>query len=80
MAGRAATGGLPGGAASLVGHVLGVPLVLAAGWSLFGVDMFAMIAVIAVLAIAMLFAFEYSAAEVATSAARPWARRCSSTQ
>lgn len=58
----AASGGLAGGAASLVGHILGVPLVLAAGWSLFGVDMFAMIAVIAVLAIAMLFSFEYSAA------------------
>ena len=58
----AASGGLPGGAASLIGHVIAVPLVLAAGWSLFGVDMFAMIAVIAVLAIAMLFAFEYSAA------------------
>lgn len=57
----AASGGLPGGAASLIGHVLGVPLVLAAGWTLFGVDMFAMIAVIAVLAIAILFAFEYSA-------------------
>jgi len=53
---------LPGGAASLIGHVVGVPIVLAAGWSLFGVDMFAMIAVIAVLAIAMLFAFEYSTA------------------
>ena len=58
----AASGGLPGGAASLVGHVIGVPIVLAAGWSLFGVDMFAMIALIAVLAIVMLFAFEYSAA------------------
>lgn len=58
----AASGGLPGGAASLLGHVLGVPIVLAAGWSLFGVDMFAMIAVIAVLAVAMLFAFEYSTA------------------
>ena len=59
---KAASGGLPGGAASLLGHVLGVPIVLVAGWTLFGVDMFAMIAVIAVLAIAMLFAFEYSAA------------------
>jgi len=49
-------------AASLVGHGLGVPLVLTAGWSLSGVDIFAMIAVIAVLAIAMLFAFEYSTA------------------
>ncbi len=58
----AASGGLPGGAASLIGHVVAIPLVLAAGWTLFGVDMFAMIAVIAVLAIAMLFAFEYSTA------------------
>ena len=55
----AASGGLPGGAASLIGHVVGVPIVVAAGWSLFGVDMFA---VIAVLAIAMLFVFEYFAA------------------
>ena len=39
-----------------------MPFVLATGLSLFGVDMFAMIAVIAVLAIAMLFAFEYSTA------------------
>lgn len=62
LSAAAASGGLPGGAASLIGHVLGVPIVLAAGWSLFGVDMFAMIAVIAVLAIAMLFAFEYSMA------------------
>ncbi len=62
LSGDAASGGLPGGAASLVGHVLGVPLTLAAGWSLFGVDMFAMIAVIAVMAIAMLFVFEYSTA------------------
>ncbi len=62
LSAAAASGGLPGGAASLIGHVLGVPIVLAAGWSLFGVDMFAMIAFIAVLAIAMLFAFEYSTA------------------
>ena len=59
----AAAGGLAGGVASMIGHVLGVPIVLAAGWTLFGVDMFAMIAVVAVLAIAMLFAFEYSTAE-----------------
>jgi len=56
----AATGSLAGGAASLVGHVVGVPLVLATGLSLFGVDMFAMIAVIAVLAIVMLLGFEYA--------------------
>ena len=57
-----ASGSLAGGAASLIGHVIAVPFVLATGLSLFGVDMFAMIAVIAVLAIAMLFAFEYSTA------------------
>ena len=62
LATEAASGGLAGGAASLIGHVLGVPLVLASGLSLFGVSMFAMIAVIAVMAIAMLFVFEYSTA------------------
>ena len=62
LSAAAASGGLPGGAASLIGHLIGVPIVLAAGWSLFGVDMYAMIVLIAVLAIAMLFAFEYSAA------------------
>ena len=62
----AASGGLAGGAASLIGHVIGVPVVLAAGWTLLGVDMFAMIAFIALLAVAMLFAFEYS-----TAARRP---------
>ncbi len=62
LATEAASGGLAGGAASLVGHVIAVPLVLATGLTLFGVDMFAMIAVIAVLAIGMLFAFEYSTA------------------
>jgi len=56
----AAAGGLAGGAASLIGHVIGVPLVLALGLSILGVPMFAMIGVIAVLAIAMLWAFEYS--------------------
>ena len=62
LSAAAASGGLAGGAASLIGHVLGVPIVLVAGWSLFGVSMFAMIAVVAVLAIVMLFVFEYSTA------------------
>ena len=61
-AAAATTGGLAGGAASLVGHLVGVPLVLAAGWTLLGVDMFAMIAVVAVLAVAMLVAFELAVA------------------
>lgn len=59
FAATSASGGLPGGAASLVGHVIGIPLVLATGWTILGVDMFAMIAVILVLVIMMLFAFEY---------------------
>ena len=55
-----ASGGLPGGAASLIAHVIGVPLVLASGLTIAGLDLYAMIAVIAVLAIALLFAFECS--------------------
>ena len=62
LATETASGSLAGGAASLIGHVIAVPFVLATGLSLFGVDMFAMIAIIAVLAIVMLFAFEYSTA------------------
>ncbi len=58
--GEAARGGLAGGAASLVAHVIGVPLVLASGLTIAGLDLYAMIAVIAVLAIALLFAFEFS--------------------
>lgn len=64
-AGAAAAGGLPGGAASLVAHVIGVPLVLGAGWTIAGLDLYAMILVIAVLVIAvlataLLFVFEYA--------------------
>ena len=65
LAADAASGGLPGGAASLVAHFIGVPLVLATGLTIAGLDLYAMIAVIAVLAIALLFVFEYST----------WARR-----
>lgn len=53
LATEAASGRLAGGAASLIGHVVAIPFVLATGLTLFGVGMFAMIAVIAVLAIAM---------------------------
>ena len=56
---RAATGGLPGGVASAVAHVVGVPLVVASGLTIAGLDLWAMIAVIAVLATALLFAWEY---------------------
>ncbi len=60
LPGAAARGGLPGGAASLIAHVLGVPLVLATGLTVAGLDLYAMILVIAVLAIALLFVFEFS--------------------
>ncbi|MCD2191538.1 DUF4396 domain-containing protein [Actinomycetospora soli] len=52
--------GLPGGAASVVAHLIGVPLVLVTGWTIAGLDMWAMIAVIAVLALGLLFLFEYT--------------------
>ncbi len=60
LSGATARGGLPGGAASLVAHVIGVPLVLATGLTIAGLDLYAMIVLIAVLATALLFAFEVS--------------------
>ncbi|MGI8439051.1 MAG: DUF4396 domain-containing protein [Thermoleophilaceae bacterium] len=53
------TGGLSGGAASTVDHFIGVPLVVLSGLTLFGIDLWALIAVIGVLATALLFIFEY---------------------
>ena len=55
----AATGGIPGGAASAVGHVIGVPLVVLTGLTIAGQSLWVMILVIAVIATALLFAFEY---------------------
>ncbi len=55
----AATGGLTGGAASALAHVVGVPLVVLSGLTIAGLDLWAMILVIAVTATALLFAFEY---------------------
>ncbi len=55
----AATGGTPGGAASAIGHLVGVPLVVLSGLTIAGLDLWAMILVIAVIATALLFAFEY---------------------
>ena len=55
----ALTGGTPGGAASLVGHVLGVPLIVFSGLTIAGLDLWAMIAAVAVIAIAFLFAYEF---------------------
>jgi hypothetical protein len=58
--GKVPARGLAGGAASLVAHIVGVPLVLLTGLTIAGLELFAMIAVIAVLAIGVLFAFEYA--------------------
>lgn len=55
----AVTGGIPGGVASLVGHVIGVPLIVLSGVTLAGLDLWAMIAAVAVIATAFLFAYEY---------------------
>ena len=55
----AATGGIPGGAASAIGHVIGVPLVVFSGLTIAGQSLWVMILVIAVIATFLLFAFEY---------------------
>lgn len=62
LAAETASGSLPGAAASTISHVVAVPFVLATGLSLFAVPMYAMIVIILFLAIAMLWAFEYSTA------------------
>ncbi len=59
LSAAAVTGGTPGGAASAVGHVLGVPLVVVSGLTIAGLDLWAMILVIAVIATLLLFVFEY---------------------
>ena len=62
----AATGGIPGGAASAVGHVIGVPLVVLTGLTIAGQSLWVMILVIAVIATALLFVFEYFFSTVPT--------------
>ncbi|KQX75911.1 DUF4396 domain-containing protein [Aeromicrobium sp. Root472D3] len=57
-----ATVSLPGGAASAVAHLIGVPLVLASGLTIAGIDLWVMLLVIGALAIVLLFAFERTAA------------------
>lgn len=49
---------LPGGGASAVAHLIAVPFVAAIGWTIAGMEMWPMILVIAVLAIAMLTTYE----------------------
>lgn len=53
-------GALPGGAASAVAHVIGVPIVALLGLTAFGLQLWAMILVIAVLAAVLLFVWGLS--------------------
>ena len=62
----AATGGTPGGAASAIGHVLGVPLVVLSGLTIAGQALWVMILLIAIIATVLLFAFEYFFSTVPT--------------
>ncbi|WP_445259274.1 DUF4396 domain-containing protein [Nocardioides aurantiacus] len=57
----AAIAGLPGGGASAVAHLIGVPLVIASGLTIAGIDLWVMIIVIGILAMLLLFAYERSA-------------------
>ena len=57
-----AVNGLPGGGASAVAHLAGVPLVLASGFTIAGIDLWVMILVIGVLAMVLLFVFERTTA------------------
>ena len=51
-------GGLPGGGASALAHLVGVPLVLASGFTIAGLDLWVMILVIGALAMVLLFVYE----------------------
>lgn len=50
--------GLPGGSASAVAHLIGVPLVVASGLTIAGIDLWVMILVIGAIAILLLTAYE----------------------
>ncbi|WP_160010627.1 DUF4396 domain-containing protein [Nocardioides sp. AX2bis] len=54
----AAVAGLPGGSASAVAHLIGVPLVIASGLTIAGIDLWVMILVIGAIAILLLTAYE----------------------
>lgn len=59
LSAAALTGGTPGGAASTIGHFIGVPLILLTGITIAGLDLWAMIAAVAIIATAVLFAYEF---------------------
>lgn len=65
-----AVAGLPGGGASAVAHLIGVPLVLASGLTIAGLSLWVMIIVIGLLAMAFLVIYE-------RTAKRPAARKLS---
>ena len=52
---------LPGAAASTLAHLVGVPVVFGAGWTIAGLALWAVALFILVLATALLFVFEYLA-------------------
>lgn len=56
-----AVAGLPGGGASAVAHLIGVPLVIASGLTIAGINLWVMIIVIGLLAMAFLFVYERAA-------------------
>lgn len=53
---------MPGGVASGLAHLVAVPFVVATGLTIAGVDMWAMVAIITVLATGLIFAFDYAQA------------------
>ncbi len=57
---RAVRSGIPGGVSAGLAHVIAVPVVAATGLTVAGLDMWAMVALIAPLAAAGIFAFEYT--------------------
>lgn len=58
----AAVAGLPGGGASAVAHLVGVPLVVASGLTIAGIDLWVMIIVIGLVAATLLFVYERTSA------------------
>jgi len=61
---KAATGATPCGAASFLAHLVAVPSVILLGLTIAGMDIWPMIILIAVLALPLLFAFEYFSSTV----------------
>lgn len=66
-----AEAGLPGGGASAVAHLIGVPLVIASGLTIAGIDLWVMIIVIGVIAVALLLGYELAAGRARGAGRRP---------